>query len=84
MESIILQLIDQYHAADTESSKQAIKDELFFQHYHLSAEQRASVWMAMQPFFDEIEQEMIEKDPLARQTYEMFERFKASKVVVGH
>lgn len=83
MKNTILQLIDQYYASTTESSKQEIKNELFFQHYHLSTEQRANVWTAMQPFFDEIEQEMIEKDPLARQTYEMFKRFEASKAAVG-
>lgn len=83
MENRILQLIDQYHAAPTESGKQAIKYELLLQHLQLSAEQRANVWAAMQPFFDEIEQEMIEKDPIARQTYEMFKRHKATKAVAG-
>lgn len=43
MENTIFQLIDQYYAATDESSKQEIKNELFFQHYHLSAEQRACV-----------------------------------------
>ena len=81
MENTVLQLIDQYYVATTESDKQTIKNELFFQHYYLSAEQRTNVWTAMQPFFDEIEQEMIEKDPVARQTYEMFKRFAASKTV---
>lgn len=80
MENTILQLIDQYNTATTESSKQEIKNELFFQYYHLSAEERAKLWVPMQPFFDELEQEMIEKDPIARQTYEMLKRFEASKV----
>lgn len=83
MENVILQLIDKYYAATIESAKQAIKNELFYQHYHLSAEQRASVWVAMQPFFDEIEQEMIEKDPVARQTHELFNRLRAIKSAVG-
>lgn len=71
MENTILQLIDQYYTATTESSKQAIKNELFFQYYHLSVEERTNVRTAMRPFFDELELEMIEKDPIARQTYEM-------------
>ncbi len=83
MENTILQLIDEYYATTDELSRQEIKNELFFQHYHLSAEQRAAVWTPMQPFFNEIEQEMIKKDPIARQTYEMLKRFEASKVTVG-
>lgn len=80
MENTILSLIDRYNQATSEADKQSIKSELFFQHLHLSAEQRYAVWDAMQPFFDEIEQELIAVDPLACQAYELLNRHKLAKV----
>lgn len=75
-------LIDQYNAAETEAQRESLKQEIHFQYYHASAAERSIVRVAMQPFLDEIEQEMIAKDPLARQAYELLNRSKTAKATV--
>ncbi|MBD2702056.1 hypothetical protein IC229_15505 [Spirosoma sp. BT702] len=84
MQTTLHTLIDQYNATSNEAEQQSIKNQIHLQYYHASAAERQAVRDSMQPFLDEIEQEMIEKDPIARQTYEMLKRFEASKAVAGH
>ncbi len=83
MQTTLNALIGQYYKVGTETEQASIKNQIHLQYYHASATERLAVQKIMQPFLDEIEQEMIEKDPIARQTYEMLKRFEASKAVAG-
>ncbi|GAB3691980.1 hypothetical protein GCM10027592_10410 [Spirosoma flavus] len=84
MQTTIQTLIDQYSSASNAADQKSIKNQIHLQYYHASSAERESIRDIMQPFLDEIEQEMIEKDPIARQTYEMLKRFEASRAVAGH
>lgn len=83
MKTTINALIDQYNTVEAETEKKAIKNQIHQEYYHASPQERSIARDRVQPFLDEIEQEMIAKDPIARQTYEMFKRLTASKSVVG-
>ena len=71
--------IDLHNAAETEDQRQSIKNQICFNYYHASATERSAARNAMQPFFDEIEQEMIEKDPLAWEAYDLLNRHNTAK-----
>ena len=83
MGNAIHQLIEQYNVANSEAEKKLIKNQIHLQYYHASVIERKAVHEIMQPFLDEIEQEMLEKDLIAWQTYEIFNRFKSSNTRIS-
>jgi hypothetical protein len=84
MNTTIDTLIEQYNIAKTDTAKQSIKNQIHLQYYNTSATERAAILEIMKPFLDEIEQEMVQKDPIARQTHEMLTRLEALRTTVGH
>jgi hypothetical protein len=56
--------------------KAIIKSDLMMYHYRLPVEEAQSVEHLLQPLLDEIELEMIEKDPLLKRVHETLARIR--------
>ena len=56
--------------------KAIIKSDLMLYHHRLSAEEAQSVDYLLRPLLDEIELEMIEKDPLLKRVHETLARIR--------
>ncbi len=83
MEARINELIGQYHRTETDAKRALIKNDIHRAYYQASASERAAVEPTMRPFLDEIEQEMIQKDPLAREAFDLLNRPKLTKISVA-
>ena len=74
-------LLNEFYTAD-EHTRPQIKRELLGCYHQLTAQERLTVRSGMQPFIREIEQEMIQKDPLAQQASELLSRLADPEHVV--
>jgi hypothetical protein len=71
-------LLVEFYAAG-EHTRSVVKHELLGCYYQLTAQERLTMRSVMQPFILEIEQEMIEKDPLAQQASELLIRLGSAR-----
>lgn len=82
MKTILNLLIALSNTTETGVERQSIKNEICFRHYQATATERSVVSDAMQPFFGEIAQGLIEKDPLAREAYELLNQHRTTKATL--
>lgn len=74
-------LLDDFYAAD-EYVRPVVKHELLGCYCQLTAQERLTMQSVVLPFIDEIEREMMEKDPLAQQARELLSRLAGPVHVV--
>lgn len=74
-------LLNEFYAAG-EPISPVVKQELLGCYYQLTAEERLTMRSVMQPFIREIEQEMLENDPLAREASALLSRLAGPTHIV--